>query len=370
MKDKGRRGDFEKVHPAPASSADVPDDPETRLVILGPEAPHAAKQADTAARQAAAEMLQRKGAGNRNYANAVVFLAADRTRLGELEAAVCQYLAWRSIADESDGSEPALELDAFQKKQVKTKREQAEDTVRQRVPEAFCWLLVPGQSDPKAAVEWHEFRLQGQDGLAVRALKKLKGDELLITALGPTRLRMEIDRIPLWRGEAERQNHVALKQLAEDFGRYLYLPRLRDAGVLRSAIHEGVKSLVWQMDSFALADGYDPAKNRYHGLKGGEAVTVAMDGSALLVRPEVADEQMRQDQAKTDEHSAGGQSRDRHRHSRTGQRNRNREEARRGARQAEREPARPRRSSRASTGRSGSTPPGSAGTRARWPRRS
>ena len=219
-----------------------------------------------------------------------------------------QYLAWQSISAESDGSEPALELDAFQKKQVKTKLEQAQDTVRRQVPEAFCWLLVPGQSAPKAAVEWQEFRLQGQDGLAARASKKLKGDELLITNLGPTRLRMEIDRIPLWRGEADRQNHVALKQLAEDFARYLYLPRLRDAGVLRDAIQTGIRSLTWQTDSFGLADGYEPAKNRYHGLKGGEAVTVAMDGAALLVRPEVADEQMRQDQAKTEERGAGGRS--------------------------------------------------------------
>ena len=34
-------------------------------------------------------------------------------------------------------------------------------------------------------------------------------------------LRMELDRIPLWRGD-----HVAVKQLVEDFARYLYLPRL------------------------------------------------------------------------------------------------------------------------------------------------
>ncbi len=32
--------------------------------------------------------------------------------------------------------------------------------------------------------------------------------------------RMELDRVPLWRG-----SHVAVKQLIEDFGRYLYLPR-------------------------------------------------------------------------------------------------------------------------------------------------
>ena len=79
-------------------------------------------------------------------------------------------------------------------------------------------------------------RLSGQDALAVRASKKLRNDELLVTGLAGTRLRMELDRVPLWRGD-----HVAIKQLAEDFARYLYLPRLKDPGACwqRSATASG-----------------------------------------------------------------------------------------------------------------------------------
>jgi hypothetical protein len=58
----------------------------------------------------------------------------------------------------------------------------------------------------------------------VRASKKLRSDELYLTSFASTRLRMELDRVPLWRG-----NHVAVKQLVEDFARYLYLPRLKDS---------------------------------------------------------------------------------------------------------------------------------------------
>ena len=36
--------------------------------------------------------------------------------------------------------------------------------------------------------------------------EKLRNDELLVTALAGTRLRMELDRVPLWRGD-----HVAVK---------------------------------------------------------------------------------------------------------------------------------------------------------------
>ena len=53
----------------------------------------------------------------------------------------------------------------------------------------------------------------------------------LITNWAGSLLRMELDRVPLWRG-----NHVAVKQLADDFARYLYLPRLRDNSVLAEAI--------------------------------------------------------------------------------------------------------------------------------------
>ncbi len=42
-----------------------------------------------------------------------------------------------------------------------------------------------------------------------------------------TRLRMKLNRIPLWRGD-----HVSVKQVVEDFARYIYLPRLKDSSVL------------------------------------------------------------------------------------------------------------------------------------------
>jgi hypothetical protein len=49
---------------------------------------------------------------------------------------------------------------------------------------------------------------------------------------------MDLDSVPLWRGD-----HVAVRQLAEDFARYLYLPRLRDTAVLEAAIQDGVSLL-------------------------------------------------------------------------------------------------------------------------------
>jgi hypothetical protein len=131
-------------------------------------------------------------------------------------------------------------------------------------------------------------RLSGQEALAVRASKKLRSDELLLTSFASTRLRMELDRVPLW-----RSNHVAVKQLVEDFARYLYLPRLKDSTVLLHAIGDGMTLLTWEQDSFAFADSFDAAAGRYKGLRGGQMVMLSdphMPG--LLVKPEVAAKQL------------------------------------------------------------------------------
>jgi predicted AAA+ superfamily ATPase len=297
LREAGRqRGDFARVHVCPASSADVPDEREARLVILDPAYAHATKMPDSSGCVEAAKILDARGSSPRRYRNTLVFLAADRTRLGELEQAVREYLAWKSIEDERE----TLNLDAFQANQARTKREQAEETIERRLPETYQWLLVPGQADPQAAPEWQETRLQGQDPLAVRAAKKLKNDGLLITQYAGTLLRLELDRVPLWRGD-----HVSLKQLAEDFALYLYLPRLTDAEVLLGAIRDGVGLLTWQQETFAYAEGWDAEQQRFRGLRAGQIGSVTLEGESVLVKPEVAARQLAEDQARAQSTSTG-----------------------------------------------------------------
>jgi predicted AAA+ superfamily ATPase len=280
LREVGRtRGEFSAVHVAPASPADVPDEDSARLVILGPQHPHASGDQASPARALAAEILEERGTGPRRNRNMLVFLAADRTRLEDLERAVRQYLAWRSIDEDRD----ALNLDAFQRSQAEQKLRGADEAVAQRIPEAYCWLLVPSQPDPAGPIEWQQFRVQGQDALAVRASRKLKTDELLLTEMGPVRLRLELDRVPLWQGD-----HTGVKQLWEYFAQYLYLPRLRDRNVLAAAIQDGVASTTWDPETFAYAEAFDQDAGRYRGLRGGEVVTVLFDGSSVLVKPEVA----------------------------------------------------------------------------------
>ena len=117
--ESGTRGDFSRVH-ACAPGSDIPDEMEARLVILGPEHLHTAKSSASPARQEAAAILDSRGSTPRNYRNTLVFLAADDSRLSELEQSVRQYLAWDSIW--KDRGEESLNLDPFQSGQAETKR--------------------------------------------------------------------------------------------------------------------------------------------------------------------------------------------------------------------------------------------------------
>jgi len=301
--EQGSRGDFARVHPCPQSSAEIPDEREARLIVLNPEtATHATAIEQGEAIGVATSILEGRGNSPRLYRNSIVFLAADQKRLPELEQAVRQYLAWKSI----DAERVQLNLDAFQSNQAHTKCEQANDTIKQRIPETYQCLLVPSQRNPNDPVTWTQLRLQGQDPLAVRASKKLKNEEMLIAPsagqpvpFAGTRLRLELDRVPLWRGD-----HVPLKQLVEDFSQYIYLPRFRDPEVLVAAVRDGLALLTWKDDSFAYADSWDSTTQRYRGLRAGCPTTVTLDGESLLVKPEIAAKQIDAD-AQTSQTATG-----------------------------------------------------------------
>jgi hypothetical protein len=179
---------------------------------------------------------------------------------------------------------------------AETQLKSADSTVSARLPEAYLWLLVPSQPTPQSPLAWQTYRLTGQDALAVRVSKKLKGDELLITAMSGTMLRMDMDKIPLW-----RDAHVSIRQLVEDYARYPYLPRLRDSGVLASAARDGVGLMTWELDTFAYADGYDEIGKRCKGLRCfTQNLPITPEDPALLVKPSVAMMQMK---AETDQPS-------------------------------------------------------------------
>jgi len=273
---------FARIHVFPRGGADVPDDHDARLVVL-PSDHLYSKDGTSPAEAAARDLLESRGNSPRLFRNTLVFLAADKTRMQDLDDAVRRCLAWKSIVDEHE----VLDLGKQQEHQARTQLKTAESVVAARIPEAYQWLLVPVQSTPQAAVTLQATRLTGSDSLAERASTKLKKEELLIASLGPTILRKHLDEVPLW-----PDGHIAIGQLLDYFATYVYLPRVSSPQVVLRAIQDGLKLLTWPLESFALADRFDAAASRYQGLRAGQNISVTADSSGLLVQPQLASSQL------------------------------------------------------------------------------
>ncbi len=282
--DLGQRGEFSRIHVFPTSGHDVQDDRDASLVALAPSHSHVRDEGDNShAVVAAKSILESLGSSPRIYRNSLAFLAPDEPRLQDLEDGVRRFLAWQSILSDKE----TLDLPPHQVRQAESQLAGADGAVNARILETYQWLLVPVQESPQASLSWSVIRLSGQGALAMRASRRMRNDELLISSFAGTRLRMELDRIPLWRGE-----HVSVRQLLDDFARYTYLPRLAESSVLLEAIRNGLSLMTWEQDSFAYADGYDEETGRYRGIQTGPHAALMESDPGLVLRPDVARMQM------------------------------------------------------------------------------
>lgn len=287
LRTKQNKSSFAAVHVAPASTADVNDTMEAKLVIFGPAYPHNSKKgAHSEGRDQAEKMLNNRGSGPRIYRNTMVFLAPDSERLIELREAAAHLLAWRSVNRDKEG----LNLNTFDRQQVETSINRSEDVVAQRMTQTFIWLLVPVQENPEVpTITWNQTRINGSGdrSLPEKVAKKLEEDGQLIAKWSPVSLKVELDNL-LWRGKT----HISIRTLWEDLCKYPYLPRLADEDVLLNAVSDGLRT----KDYFGYADkvGED---GRYLGLVLGRGRNIINnDGLSVLVKPQVAQNQLDEDE--------------------------------------------------------------------------
>jgi hypothetical protein len=292
LKQQKGLGDFARVHLCPGSSADVRDEPSIGLVVLRPSAHHLRGAADSPAKREARAILDHRGEASRNFRNALVFAAVDQSKWKDLAEAVRLFLAWSSIAD---GIEK-LDLTESQRAQVKSRIADAERMVAIRLDDAYQWVLFPRQPDPKThEVAWDEAKTLGDGELAKRVSARLRNDGLLNVQWNGPSLRKALDAMPvLWRD----QDYVPLRQLADDFARYLYLEKLKNVDTLLGAVGDGLdKNGLW-VDVFAVADAYDAETGRFLGLTAKRSSAPTLDG--LLVKAEAAQRQFEADRAEAE----------------------------------------------------------------------
>jgi predicted AAA+ superfamily ATPase len=281
------RGLFDRVHSCVSSSGDIPDLEETRLAILHPRFSWRKQDGSEApAMQRIREAIEKKGATNRIYRNALVFLVADAAALENLEAGVRDYLAWRKI----EASKDSMNLSIQQIKQTEDRIASLESVVRERIAQAYVWAVYPEQMDPSKPFDITSDRIgDGRaDGIADRVSKKLARDEQLITELGAPILGSTInkDLALMWNEAGE----ITVGALWDLHVRHPYLPRLVNREVLDEAIRKSLKTAFLEEERFALALSKDKSSGKYLGLivPPDQDASLQITDSTLLVRWDIA----------------------------------------------------------------------------------
>jgi len=276
---------FAGVHICPATSLDVPDDQNARLVIMRPIDEYRAKNSNNNAMKTVEDIFNTRGNTPRIYRNMLAFVAPDQDLMSSLKQEVRWYLAWESIKDDSEFKNDSeyLNLDTAQKRETENSLNRSNEIVDTQIREVYCWLLVPRidrMVDIKTII-WDATRISGgSESIIVKAAKKMRQDETMIIQWAPALLLMTLNDV-LWRDS----NHIVIKQLWEYMCTYCYLPRLANEKVLEETIRKGLNSTEY----FAFAAGFDGA--RYIDLKFNQQVNI-LENSGYLVKVNVAQKQL------------------------------------------------------------------------------
>lgn len=266
------RADFTGLHLAPEDSADVPDDQDTRLILLSPDMGHTRNKMDSDGIKAATLFLNQRGNSPRIYRNSLVFLAPDAKKMEPVRQAARQFLAWESVVRDTE----SMNLTNFAQKQAKSKVHESEATLALRIEETWCWCMTPTQEAGSGDVDWDQVKLTGNGALAERASKKLIEAGSLCNVLGGPILKHHLDRW-LWAND----DYIKLNKIRDDFASYLYLPRLTNSTVLTTGVGEALARDVFNED-FAYADRL--TEGEYVGLRNSGNATPILDGHSVLVK--------------------------------------------------------------------------------------
>jgi hypothetical protein len=139
--------------------------------------------------------------------------------------------------------------------------------------------------------------INGGGTLAGRVTKKADAGEFVVRAFSPSLLRMQINRLNLWKDKP----YVPVDVVVGYFSQYVYMPKVVQPKVVMDAVWQLDEVLSIELDGFAYADSYED--RRFVGLTVTAPSAVRQGG--LLVDPKVALEQIEKD-AKPAEGGAGG----------------------------------------------------------------
>jgi uncharacterized protein len=254
---------------------DVPDDGALRLVVLPPEQFYSREEPRMAS-DCVLDYVRNNGTKPRYRGNRLLFLAPDHGSLTRLRDGIRVALAWNTIVE--DVAAMRLVLDNLQAEQAKKELKGAEDVLPRVARECFKWLLCPSQDNPvgKPSVEAIPLNTSGAS-LGAEMERVCIDNEWVIATWSPIHLRTKLKDL-YWK---DGKPAVKAADFWEDTLRYLYLPRLKDRGVIAQAMVKGAGT----RDFFGTA--YGEYEGKFDGFKFGDS-NVQFDDTLLLIEPESA----------------------------------------------------------------------------------
>ena len=196
-------------------------------------------------------------------------------------------MAWAAIIKDERLQKllPTGQIDDAKEK-AKTSRDGAAKAVRL----AWSHILFPIKTEATvagSAFDLDHLSISSKDRAAIplAVYEKAKNDGIAKEKLGPEALWLHLK--PLW---PEDKPHLGVAEVADWFGSYVYLPKLRDRVVLDAAIRDAAGKLD---PSFGFADRFDEAAGKYVGLVWAKSLPEIIPQAAVIVRSEVAFEHLR-----------------------------------------------------------------------------
>jgi hypothetical protein len=203
-------------------------------------------------------------------------------------------MAWEYILENKD----SLNLDQHNIKVAGSRVAQAKQTVADSIREAYRWILVPSQEPGSSEIELESILINGEGTLAGRVTKKADAGEFVVRAFSPSLLRMQINRLNLWKDKP----YVPVDVVVGYFSQYVYMPKVVQPKVVVDAVWQLDDVLSIELDGFAYADSYDDG--RFVGLTVTAPSAVRQGG--LIVDPKVAQEQIEKDTKPKESGAHGG----------------------------------------------------------------
>jgi hypothetical protein len=216
----------------PLAPRDVPDKPEFRYLLLGPEC--AVTPGQPVSSEVSAFLTTTSGPTNlRTYKNALVALAPDTASLNGLRDQVRRWLAWKLVQQGRD----AISLSEAQHKKLASEMQKLNSSLPNTVMAAWSVLVALDESGTIKAELLKTIPSNQNATPFERVVFALRESERLAPERIDPELLLPDSYLNLWRSD---QTALSVETLVNSFGQFTRLPRLLRRSVLEESLKGGV----------------------------------------------------------------------------------------------------------------------------------